>query len=93
MISENIDNITVIPNYILEALAFACPKPNIGTLVSIARHRFSTLKVRHYEGDKLDYTKLLEDFDEIQIPSEAMEYFKKHMPKDVLSNFIKLVDA
>ncbi len=91
MVSENVDNITVIPEYILNAIAFACPNISNDTFRSIARYRLSSLIKRTFEGDKNDYTQLLKELNDFEAISEAIEFYKEKMPEDVLSKLIKLL--
>jgi len=93
MISENIDNITVIPAYILNAIAFACPRFTNATLLSIAKYRIITLGKRHYEGDETDYPFMLKKIEGFDSNNDAIEWFKENLPNDVLTNLIKLIDA
>ena len=92
MISENINNITIIPEYILRAIVFACPKFNIGTLMTIARFRINTLEKQHFDGDETNYAQTLKDFNKFEIPTDALDYFREQLPSDVLSELIKLND-
>lgn len=91
MVSENVDNITVIPEYILNAIAFACPNISNDTFRSIARYRLSSLIKRTFEGDENDYTQLLKELNDFESNSKALEFFKEKMPEDVLTKLIKLL--
>ncbi len=91
MVSEHVNNITGIPEYILNAIAFACPNIPNDTLRSIARYRLSSLIKRTFEGDKNDYTQLLKELNDFETISEAIEFYKEKMPEDVLSKLIKLL--
>lgn len=93
MISGNIDNITVIPNYILKAISFACPNINNNSLVSIANYRLNKLDKRHFEGDKTNYKQLLKDFNAIDDDAKALQFYKDQMKKDVLTKFMDLLNA
>ena len=91
MVSENVDNITVIPEYILNAIAFACPNISNDTFRSIARYRLSSLIKRTFEGDENDYTQLLKELNDFESNSKALEFFKEKMSEDVLTKLIKLL--
>jgi len=90
MIAENLDNISVIPNYILKAVAFATPKINQSVFILMAKFRLLKLKDRHFDKDENNYTKLLKDFSSFKTEDEALEFYKTSLPKDVLTKFIEL---
>lgn len=93
MISENINHITLIPQYILKAIAFACPKLNYSTLISIAKHRLTSLGKIRFDGDTTDYNEYLKVLNGFTEAVEAIEYYKTMLPDDVLTKFIKLLNA
>jgi predicted ATP-dependent endonuclease of OLD family len=93
MVSENIDNITIIPDYILDAIVFSCPNFNNGTLLSIARHRTKSLNDRHFLDDDTDYKKLFKQLNSYATQSEAIQYFKSKLPDDVLTKLIDRTNA
>ncbi|MFH6962162.1 ATP-dependent endonuclease [Flavobacterium plurextorum] len=93
MISDEIDCITIIPDYILNAVVFSSPSFNYATLLSIARYRLKSLTTRHFEGDNTDYKKILQKLNTFSTQSEALEYFMSILPKDVLSKLIKKINA
>lgn len=93
MISENIDNLTEIPQYILEAIAFACPKLNLSTLVSISKFRLNSLSNNSFEDDTIDYKIYLQTFDSFTDAGEAVEYYKTILPDDILTNLINLLNV
>ncbi|MCD4743056.1 MAG: AAA family ATPase [Desulfobacteraceae bacterium] len=91
MVSENVNNITGIPEYILNAIAFACPNISNDTFRSIARYRLSSLIKHTFEGDENDYTQLLKELNDFETNSKALEFYKEKMLEDVLSKLIKLL--
>jgi len=93
MITENIDNITIIPKYILEAISFACPSFNTNTLLSIAKYRLNKLTTRHFDGDDTDYKKLLFKLNSFDNKIDAIEFYKTQLPEDVLTELVKLANA
>lgn len=93
MVSENIDNITFIPKYILEAISFASPSFSNSTLLSIAKYRLKKLIKRHLEGDVIDYKKLLFELNSFDNQIDAIEFYKKNFPEDVLTKLIGLTNA
>jgi len=94
MVSENLDNITIIPKYILKAISFACPSfNNTNTLFSIAKYRLKKFVTRHFDGDHTDYKKLLSELNSFDNQIEAIEFYKTKLPEDVLTKLINLANA
>ncbi len=93
MVSEQISNITAIPDYILDAIVFACPTLNESILCSIAKYRLRKLKDNHYTGDETDYQSLLSKITLNEDPTEALEYFTNELPDDLLSTLISKLNA
>ena len=85
MVSENVDNITIIPEYILNAISFACPSFNNNILLSIAKYRIEKLITRHFDGDTNDYKKLLSELNSFVNPIDAIEFYKTKLPEDILT--------
>ena len=93
MLSENIDNITFIPNYILEAISFSCTHISKSSLLSIAYFRINALDKRHFKDDKNNYKQLLVDIRKIDDQDKALKYFKEKLPQDSLSQLMDLLNA
>ena len=93
MVSEQISNITYIPDYILDAIVFACPTLNQSILLTIAKYRLNKLKDNHYTEDETDYKSLLEKISLIEDTEEALEFFKTELSDDVLSKLINKLNA
>lgn len=93
MLSENITNLTFIPDYIINSLLFAAPKFSDSILTSIAKHRLVEYKKNRYNGDKNDYEKLLEEFNSIASVAGKIESFKEWLPNDVLTKIVAKLDA
>ncbi len=93
MISEKIDNITIIPDYILDALFFAIYKLTPSILLTMAKYRLQKLAHRHYINDETDYNKLLSELNTKITNQEAIDFYKKELPEDVLTKLISLAYA
>jgi len=93
MMANNIDNITLIPDYILEALAFATPKLSQITQCSIAGYRLKKYITRHFEKDETNYTELLDAFKDTKSDDDRLKCFKETLPNDPLTKLIALTDA
>lgn len=93
MVSEYVDNNTYIPDYILEAISFACPNISVSTLISIAHYRIKAYQNRHLNDDMINYNELLKDIKTIDDNIEALNFYKEKLPEDVLSKLMELLDA
>ena len=89
MIAENVDHLTKIPNYILNALLFAAPHLNFSTLTSMARYRIESLSNGSYTDDKTDYKDLLKKFKVLKTKEESLDFYCTNLPRDLLTVIIK----
>ncbi len=92
MIAENIDHCTFVPEYILKALVFASPKIKASILSFIAKFRLVNLIKLNFDQDEINYTEIFATFNSLN-PDEALSYYKKELPNDVLSIILNLKDA
>jgi hypothetical protein len=93
MLSEKVDNITVIPDYILKALAFTIPNLTTNMLFSVAVYRLRRLRRRHFTNDKNDYKNLLKEFRAQGTADDSMNFYFGALPDDVLTNLVALTNA
>jgi len=93
MVSENIDHLTIIPKYILQALAYACPTLKKNVLCYIAKYRLLKLIETSFDTDKNDYKKGSQDFNSFDDYDEALDYYTSNFPNDILSQLIDLKNA
>lgn len=93
MISDVADHLTVIPKYILEAIAFSCPNITDKILVSIAKYRLSELSKKTLSGDKTDYQLLAKNLSESKNLKEFIAVYKNIIPEDALSKLIDIFNA
>jgi predicted ATP-dependent endonuclease of OLD family len=92
MISEHINHLTYIPDYIIQAVAFASPHINNKTLLSIVKYRLSKFQKLTIDGDKTDYSKLLAEIEKAKNPDEGIAVFTKTIKNDALiklANYLK----
>lgn len=92
MVSENINHLTYIPDYIIKAIAFASPHINNKTLLSMIRHRLTKLQELKIDSDKTDYSKLLAEILKLKNPDESVTAYFKAMKDDAvtkLANHLK----
>ncbi|MFL0070077.1 ATP-dependent nuclease [Tenacibaculum maritimum] len=88
MVSNKVTNLTSIPDYILDAISFASPRLDSKILYPIAKYRLNSFTNNSFEGDDNDYTKILKVFESKDKKETALAYFKKTLPRDVLSKLI-----
>lgn len=88
LLEEHIDHLTNIPDYILEAIAFASPHVNQQTLLGMAKFRLDSLNKKTYKGDKFNYQGVLEQVIIEENPNNAIDFFKSQLPSDQLTLFM-----
>lgn len=91
-LSETITHLTEIPSYILEAIAFVSEHLNQNVYLQIAGHRLDSLKVKVYQGDETDYEAIQKQINELKTADEKLDYYKQNLSKDVLTEFLTLVE-
>lgn len=93
MVADNVNHLTVIPDYILKAIVFACPDITYKILAAIAKFRLQSLCNIALEGDKNDYHSIVEKFSKIEDSEEAIAFFMGELPEDILSQLVEFFDA
>lgn len=91
MVAEQTSHLTTIPDYIIDALTFAAPHLNEGTLIAMAKYRLKAFSNESYKGDKKNYKIILDEFNKIQKHDDALELYCIKMESDVLTNIIRKV--
>ena len=89
MIAENLVSNTYIPNYILQALAFACSE----TIDGSSLRAMGLYRIRERRKDD-DFKPVFVDIKKLKKlqPDEFNEQYKERLPKDQLTKFIKLLE-
>jgi putative ATP-dependent endonuclease of OLD family len=93
MVSENIDHLTYLPDYVIKSLAFVFKGTNRQSLIPMALFRLRSLIKTPIDGDKTDYGKLLTEFSAIVDREEALAFFIKKMPGDSLTTLLNHIKA
>lgn len=93
MVSEKIDHITFIPDYILNAVSFATPSLSENVQYSIAKYRLKKLQNRHLTNDTTNYAELIAEFKNKETVSEALKLYFDSLPEDVLTTLNSLQNA
>lgn len=89
MVSNNVTNLTNIPDYILDAICFASPRLDSKILYPIAKYRLNNFVNNSFKGDKNNYTEILKLFKLKDKKEDALAYYKKTLPDDILSKLIQ----
>ncbi len=89
MVSENVTNITCIPDYIIDAIIFASPNLPRSTISTMAIYRLKAFINNSFDGDKKDYAKLLKEYSKFDNSIDAIKFYKSKLPDDIL---VKLID-
>ncbi len=88
LLEKEVDHLTYIPEYILSAIAFACPHISQQTIKNIALYRLSSLRDIYFEDDETNYRELLELFERFDTIEDAINLFKTQLPYDQLTAFL-----
>jgi hypothetical protein len=92
MLSEYIDHLTFIPDYIVNAIAHTSQHISDKTFLEMAKYRLKAFSKGKYDGNTTDYSLLMEQmlkFDNL----DSMLDYKKKMPDDQLTKFIVSVET
>lgn len=88
MLSENINHLTELPEYIIEAIAFASPHVNQKTILSIIKYRISKFQVETVEDDKTDYSKIAAEVEKAKSIEDAVRLFAKYLKNDAAMKLV-----
>jgi predicted ATP-dependent endonuclease of OLD family len=92
MLSENINHLTYLPKYVIEAIAFASPHLNQKTILSIVQYRLAKLQEQTVNGDKNDYKKIAAEVEKAKTIEEAIKIFSKYMKDDDAATLISALN-
>jgi len=94
MVSEKVTHLTGVPDYIIEALAFALKQSTWHFLTPMIRYRLKELTKSTLLDDKTDYAKISTEFNAIPDQAKALTFFMAQLPNDPITSLIKqLTDA
>ena len=91
MVSEQVDFETLIPEYILKALAFASHK----TITDSTLRLMGIYRIREMEGVDKDFEKLFNELNKLEklSPKRFVARYKTELPKDDLTYYIKYIES
>ena len=92
MLSECIDHLTYIPNYIINAIAHTSQHISDKVLLEMAKYRLNAFSGKVYEGNKIDYSPLLQEILKSNKLEDGLKIFKDALPDDQLTMFINAVE-
>lgn len=88
MLSENVNHLTELPEYIIEAIAFASPHLNQKTILSLMKYRLVKFQVETVNDDKIDYSKILPEVNKAKTYDDALKIFTKHLKSDAVTKLV-----
>lgn len=92
MLSKQIDHLTNVPEYIINAIAHTSLHINDKTLLEMANFRLQSLSKKSYEEDKTDYNSIIALMQLHNNPTDALNVYKEKLPNDILSNLINGIE-
>lgn len=88
MISENINHLTYIPDYIIQAIAFASPHINKETFFTMIQYRLSKLKTLTFDSDKTNYSILSKQIGKAKTLNERITAYCNALKNDAVTKLI-----
>jgi len=88
LLAEKLTHHDRIPEYILKAIAYACPVLNVDTLKSICSKRMITLYNDPEEGDETDYMQIVRLLGKAKNREDVVRVMKDNLADDDLTKFI-----
>jgi predicted ATP-dependent endonuclease of OLD family len=92
MLSEHINHLTYIPDYIINAIAHTSQHISDKVLFEMAKYRLKTFIEMADEVDKIDYNSLLQAASESEKVEDRINIYKDNLPNDQLTKFINAVE-
>ncbi|MDR1611090.1 MAG: AAA family ATPase [Candidatus Symbiothrix sp.] len=92
MLSEHINHLTFIPDYIINAIAHTSQHISDKVLFEMAKYRLKALIEMAYEGYSIDYNSLLQAASESEKIEDRINIYKDNLPNDQLTKFINAVE-
>ena len=93
MLSEHINHLTDIPNYIINAIAHTSQHISEKTLLEMAKYRLNAFTKNTYDKDGTNYNSLLQDISKFDLPQDGLNFYKEKLSNDQLTEFINAVEA
>lgn len=91
MLSDNINHLTGIPEYILKAIAYCCQNIKSDILFTMAKYRLNNLSEVAMQNDKINYKSKLKQMIQYKTHEQAIEYYTETFKKDILTEFINII--
>jgi predicted ATP-dependent endonuclease of OLD family len=92
MLSEHINHLTYIPDYIINAIAHTSQHISDKVLFEMAKYRLKTFMEMAHQGDEIDYNSLLQAASESEKVEDRINIYKDNLPNDQLTKFINAVE-
>jgi predicted ATP-dependent endonuclease of OLD family len=92
MLSEHINHLTYIPDYIINAIAHTSQHISDKVLVEMAKYRLNVFLQKDYEESQVDYNLLIKEMSEPKELKDRLTIYKRNLPDDQLTKFINIVE-
>ena len=93
MLSEYIDHLTLIPDYIINAIAYTSQHISEKALFEMVKYRLAVLKDKPYEDNEIDYNSILQEILDSESLETGIKIYKDKLPNEQLTKFIKILEA
>jgi predicted ATP-dependent endonuclease of OLD family len=93
MLSEHINHLTYIPDYIINAVAHTSQHISNKVLFEMAKYRLKSFIGMTYEGNEFNYNSILQTVLESEKLEDGINVYKENLPDDQLTKFINAVET
>ena len=88
MVANNIDHLTIMPDYLVRAIAFAAKHISKEVFLFMAKYRLASLIKSTTKGDETDYNSFLIQLSQLPDCDDALKYFTDNFKEDQLTKLI-----
>jgi hypothetical protein len=93
MLSEHINHLTYIPDYIINAIAHTSQHIFYKVLFEMVKYRLKSFIEMAYTGNKINYNSLLQIVSKSEKLEDRINIYKENLPDDQLTKFINAVET
>jgi predicted ATP-dependent endonuclease of OLD family len=93
MLSEYIDHLTFIPDYIIKAIVHTSQHISYKVLFEMTKYRLEAFKDKSYGENTTDYNSILQKVSNSERLEDGINIFKNNLPDDQLTKFINAVET
>jgi len=88
MVADNVDHLTIMPDYLIRAIAFAAKHISKDVFLFMAKYRLASLVKSTTKDDKIDYNSFLIQLSQLPDCDTALKYFADNFKNDQLTKLI-----